>query len=923
MLLMLSGNCEYFFALAYRSLVIFLDSGGGVYLKNAFSTSFVCTSFRENTADSGFGGGVYVDSIGSSSILFDSCVFVNNSANAGGGGGIFWTASKDILNHEPINITSDRNFFNDNQALYGPNWATNAIQLALQLNNLTVESYRSPLPSQAVYLQDYYRQVVINSDAYYVESRVVDDSWDCADYNAYLSGSFIEKMNDGLANFTALVPHCSQQGSMKLVYSVTTDSDGDLNATLGLVFRSCERGEYYTNGECMACPSGEYSFSSDFEDVVTCEPCPSGSETCSADQILVKDGYWRQQQNSTTIYACEYSQNCLGGYYTGDDICAVGSYGIMCSSCESGYFLSATTLQCKSCSTSLLSAYMLFFFVLVLLSMTLYCCRVYVSKRLKKRFGTNSGVELTMADEVVEVLHTLRPTVFKKRRTQSEAVEMPIFPYIQRQSNAQTSECDTEKTAPKNSLLERSCSVSDTVLEDEQQREKLVQNVNVLIKRFMAKLKIYTTLYQVLSAFPFVFNQTYPSSYEESSNVFGVVNLDFIGDSAIFQCWYTYDYVGYMMAYTLVPLILIVGGYGVLQLLLLWDGYTTKTLQSVRMSKRSIGLSFGGATRLRMTQRSDTTFFYFLLFTYLVLPAVSTVIFRMFPCHNIDPNNENTTHDNFYLRADYSINCSSDRYFVGVYFAALMGVIYVIGIPLYTFLVLYRCRDFIRDRYGTHTEEMRMVYFRKLKPIRFLFDAYKPKYWYWDICNIVYKLLLVGVLSVIAPSSSLQILIAMGLTAMFLRLHTLCDPYRDDIIGSDMGIVLWQIIVVLLITLLLRHEVFSSHREIVVGCLMVAVFFNGAVDAIRCVIWLAERYFRSDVRSSRQGNVYTADELNELQIKKDYYLQELRKIDSALSQSEVTNVTHQTKEGSGDYEEDGVKGRMTASQILHYDTQDL
>ena len=66
--------------------------------------------------------------------------------------------------------------------------------------------------------------------------------------------------------------------------------------------------------------------------------------------------------------------------------------------------------------------------------------------------------------------------------------------------------------------------------------------------------------------------------------------------------------------------------------------------------------------------------------TYLVLPSVSTNIFGMFTCENIDPRNL-LPGTPTYLKNDHSIACNSSRYTFGINWAYTMIVVYPFGIP--------------------------------------------------------------------------------------------------------------------------------------------------------------------------------------------------------------------------------------------------
>jgi hypothetical protein len=81
---------------------------------------------------------------------------------------------------------------------------------------------------------------------------------------------------------------------------------------------------------------------------------------------------------------------------------------------------------------------------------------------------------------------------------------------------------------------------------------------------------------------------------------------------------------------------------------------------------------------LEIAKIRSQSFFYFLFLSYLVLPGVSTTIFRMFPCNNVDPESV-ADGPNQYLIADYSISCSSPRYAFGVVWATVMIFVYPVG----------------------------------------------------------------------------------------------------------------------------------------------------------------------------------------------------------------------------------------------------
>lgn len=75
-----------------------------------------------------------------------------------------------------------------------------------------------------------------------------------------------------------------------------------------------------------------------------------------------------------------------------------------------------------------------------------------------------------------------------------------------------------------------------------------------------------------------------------------------------------------------------------------------------------------------------------LLFTYIVFPSVSVLVFE---CFSVDHNFEN---GRAYLRADYSVRASSSRHRHYVLYAAVMVAIWPVGVPLVYLLGLFSNR---------------------------------------------------------------------------------------------------------------------------------------------------------------------------------------------------------------------------------------
>ena len=109
--------------------------------------------------------------------------------------------------------------------------------------------------------------------------------------------------------------------------------DKNYEFKIKIKFRKCIRGEYDNpiSKTCDECQIGFYSF----EPSENCNKCPENVAYCSKDILDLRPGYWRHNENSSIIIECSNGiDNCLGGTSWGDRICAEGTIGALCESCD-------------------------------------------------------------------------------------------------------------------------------------------------------------------------------------------------------------------------------------------------------------------------------------------------------------------------------------------------------------------------------------------------------------------------------------------------------------------------------------------------------------------------------------------------------------------------------------------------------------
>ena len=164
---------------------------------------------------------------------------------------------------------------------------------------------------------------------------------------------------------------------------------------------------------------------------------------------------------------------------------------------------------------------------------------------------------------------------------------------------------------------------------------------------------------------------------------------------------------------------------------------------------------------------SNTVYMWLILMTFLILPAVSTVIFTTFACTTFDGDYGR------YLKADLSINCDSPEHKFYEAFATVCIIVYPIGVPLLYAVNLWSNRALLdpgqRRLVKDHGKEegLKMALeerarlenteeHRYILSLTFLYDSYEPKYFYFEVVETIRKLFLTGGLVLLGPGTGEQ-----------------------------------------------------------------------------------------------------------------------------------------------------------------------
>ena len=144
------------------------------------------------------------------------------------------------------------------------------------------------------------------------------------------------------------------------------------------------------------------------------------------------------------------------------------------------------------------------------------------------------------------------------------------------------------------------------------------------------------------------------------------------------------------------------------------------------------------------------------LVAFTLYTGVSTRIFQLFKCRQIQ--------DKWYLEADFSIDCNDNEYVTHVVFAFFFVYIYVVGLPLVEGVILWRNR---RNLYANDCVDA-VVQRRMEKEFGSIYAQYNPNTYFFDVIDLVRRLLLTGGLILMGNESVGQLFLGILICTFWL-----------------------------------------------------------------------------------------------------------------------------------------------------------
>ena len=530
-----------------------------------------------------------------------------------------------------------------------------------------------------------------------------------------------------------------------------------LNRTVAVslrVYSLCPSGTYSASGTtlqaCRACPFGTYQPSSGKIACIACPeklpitlisgatssdactskpgdykkndsvsaPCPRGANCSGAgttvQTLTLDDGFWRPNPDSDAVQRCTQRPTyCRGGRFSPtaapaltpatrrflltqnqsqtqtqpqpsnetNDLCIPHHTGVLCESCEPGYFKQGSNRQCDACTPDDTSA----------------------------DIGKTAGVVVALVLTPVVLLGVQLSLSRKWRQRNDETMRTLVEWY--------------------------------DWYED-----------------FKTKLHVAVGFYQVLVISVRAFVNIFPPTFfDRLSQAAFILFLQFT-KAVDLGCAAETSFFSDLVVSTLTPMVLLASLFITERIVeRVVVGPLNRVADTPDMSTRRAELrSYAAAIAL--------------LVTFLIYPETSSTVLKTFRCEVVPGTSISTMH------FDHSIRCDSAMYASMTAYAAVMTVVFPIGIPLLYMYILWTQR--LRLNPPPETTPGRASALRehdpKLAYSRFLWNPYRPKMYAWEVAELARKLLQTAVMEIFFDEGSVsQIMYLLSVTAMFVVvLHT-------------------------------------------------------------------------------------------------------------------------------------------------------
>eukprot|EP00752_Nemacystus_decipiens_P010943 g9725.t1 len=589
------------------------------------------------------------------------------------------------------------------------------------------------------------------------------------------------------------------------------NATAEVDVSFDVAFYHCDVGEVWKMAETNTSSSSCEICADVVEDRAEGIDCEKPGSTTRA--LPVKSGFWRTTLDSFVIHECLNPDACRGGASVTSvtQYCNEGYEGPLCAVCSSGYG-GGVANACHECSSDFKAG---MYFVIATVSLLVLALAALLAVYL---VGGTDAVSTTLSKTKQSVASGLKRSEHGGSSGKGDthgvsegsiyAGTNPVFtPAL-----ASTSEVADVGSA----RVPAEAPSSQRVGGSEKEKTTVAYKVQKFLGGLpLSKLKIVIVVWQISSSFSGITQVPFPSAYEKFLGIIGIFSFD-LGWMLSAACLATgISFFDKLLMVTIGPLFLF---------FLLGATYFLgrKNIRNVESELAADDFSFWGqrnistpgkralsihprgshdstnleadipkkVSKRKLRNEADakesrlwdlfarhTTVT--LIILYLVYSQVSTVVFQTFACENFSEEGKS------YLRADFRVECNTAKHEAFKIYAAIMICIYPLGIPAAFCFLLLRQGSRINppmDPNGDQQAVMeRRAADRAIAPTYFLWNAFVPNRYYYEVLECGRRLLLTGLLVFLQPDSPGQVAFGCIFAFLSLMVFELLRPHADKV----------------------------------------------------------------------------------------------------------------------------------------------
>eukprot|EP00903_Cladosiphon_okamuranus_P016944 g15619.t1 len=294
----------------------------------------------------------------------------------------------------------------------------------------------------------------------------------------------------------------------------------------------------------------------------------------------------------------------------------------------------------------------------------------------------------------------------------------------------------------------------------------------------LTAIKIVLVAWQIITQFTTVADVMYPDVYEDFLSLLNLVNFD-LGLIPTISCVVNIDFYARLLFATMAPL-------AVLAVLAL-----THTVARSRNRHSPAALKAVKGKHLSVA----------LFVMFIVYSSVSFTVFQTFGCETLDDGVK-------YLRADYSLTCSTSAHTAWRAYAGLMIFVYPVGIPaIFAWWLISNRRDLQRVGVGDSSISER------LEPMRDLWEPYKPRRYYYEVVECGRRIALTGLGVFLFPGSTAQVALELIFAAAFIAISDILSPFADPMDAWLYRSGMWVVYLSMFLALLIKVDVSDEDSQ--------------------------------------------------------------------------------------------------------------